>query len=116
MRQSIKNVILSKALVAVSGWMQLLQLADNSILVHLLHLLLLQDVSDVIDDPGGLVVVSEAIILLISSHVGFLLLIHLLQSLEAEVHQLDSLVYVWLSDCVSELEFGHGLRDSDNGE
>lgn len=96
--------------------MHLLQLIDDGRLIHLLHLLLLHDVSNVIDYARSWVFVSEAIILLISSLGLLLFLVHLLQSLETEVHKFYGLVYVRLCNSVSELELGHWLRDSNDGK
>jgi hypothetical protein len=39
----------------------------------------------------------------------------LLKSVKTEVNQLNGLVDILLLDEVSELELGHGLRDSDDG-
>lgn len=54
--------------------------------------------------------------LTVSSVVLCLLLIHLFQCLEAIVHQFDGLVNILLRYVVSEMELGHALRDSDDGE
>ena len=63
MSQSIQNVIFCEAPVAVSGWMHLLELINDHILIHLLQLLLLHDISDVINYTRHGVFVSETIIL-----------------------------------------------------
>lgn len=48
--------------------------------------------------------------------VDLVFLVHLFEGLETVVHQFDRHIYVGLSNFISEVELGHGLRDSDDSE
>lgn len=61
--QRIQYIILREESLVVSVGEELLELGDYLDLVHLLHLFLLHDVTDVIDNPGGLVLVSVSVVL-----------------------------------------------------
>ena len=63
MEQRLEHIVLGEHSLIVSLRVELLQLIDDLVLVHLLRLLPFHDVADVIDDASHLVLVSISVIL-----------------------------------------------------
>lgn len=117
MVERVQEVVLREPTVVVSRCVQFLQSVINFVLVHLLLGSLIHYCTDIIHNGTMGLLFIEIVAILLVSPVDFgVFLVEFFERLETVVHQFDGLVHVSLRHEVTEMEFGHGLRNSDDGE
>jgi len=118
MVQCVQNIVLAEASGIVPCWADSLQFIGDFKLIHLLHVLLIHQIADVVDDVGehcvDISLVSSICLLFSPSLLSCLA--DALQGFKGEVHEPDRDVNVWLGHNGSELELGHCLGYSDDGQ